>query len=563
MDKNFTSLLNSPETISSQVLWKGAGYSDDDISRPIIGIANSFSDMVPGHTIFRELAEHVKYGIYRAGGTPAEFGVIACCDGIADAHEGSRYVLPSRDNIADSVEIMAKAHRLDGLVLLGSCDKIVPGMLMAAARLNIPCIFVPAGPMLSGPKFLNQPKTDSTTVSEAMGKYQTGEIELFEVLRLGQLCTPTCGSCQFMGTANSMCCFAEALGMTLTSGALIPASYNERRRFALKSGEKIVELVLSGIKSRHIINKKSLENAVMTMMAVGGSTNTVIHSCAIAHEAGIDTHEIMDAFEKFSDKIPLVAKINPATHEYDAEDLYMAGGIPEVMKSINAYLHKDVLTVTGKTIKENLESFKNPYPPNEDIIRSVENPHSTLGGLAIMRGNLAPDTGVAKPAAIHPDVRHFKGKALCFDSEDECVKAIEERKVEAGTVIVIRYEGPKGGPGMREMYKPMKLLNGQGLSKSTAIITDGRFSGTNNGCFVGHISPEAAAGGPIALVKDSDEITIDVIKKELTLHITDDELSKRRAEWIYAPRAGITGSLARYAALVTSADQGAILKHCN
>ena len=348
--------------------------------------------------------------------------------------------------------------------------------------------------------------------------------------------------------------------MTMTGGALIPAPYNERLRFAGKSGEKIVELVLNGITARSIINKKSIENAVMTMLAIGGSTNTVIHACAIAHESGISATEIMDAFDRFSAKIPLIAKINPATHIYDAEDLYKAGGIPEVMKVIRNFLHEDVLTVTNKNLGQNLDAFSNPYPSNPDLIRTTENPHSTLSGLAIMRGNLAPDTGVAKPAAIHPDVWCFTGKARCFDSEDMCIEAIENRKIEPGTVIVIRYEGPKGAPGMPEMYKPMKLLNGQGLSKATAIVTDGRFSGTNNGCFVGHVSPEAAAGGPIALVKDGDEITIDVINKKLTLHITEAELSKRRDEWVYKPRDGISGSLAKYAALVTSADKGAVLK---
>ncbi len=552
--------LQRPETIGNQVLWKAAGYSDDDMGRPIIGIANSFSDMVAGHTMFRQIAQMVKYGVYRAGGTPAEFGTIACCDGIADAHAGGNYVLPSRDNIADSVEIMAMAHRLDGLVLLGSCDKIVPGMLMAAARLDIPCIFVPGGCMISGPAFGNQPKTDSTTVSEAMGKYQSGEIELHEVSQIGHLCTPTCGSCQFMGTANSMCCLAEALGLTLTGAALIPAVYNERLRNSLKSGEKIVELVTNGISSRQIINKESLENAVMTMMAIGGSTNTVIHTCAIAHELGINTDEIIETFDKYSDIIPLIAKINPATHAYDAVDLYQAGGIPEVMKVIQTFLHIGVLTVTGKTLGENLVSFKNLYPENPDLIRTLDNPHSTIGGLAIMRGNLAPDTAVAKPAAIHPDVHQFTGKSICFDSEDACVEAIEACRVKPGHVVVIRYEGPKGGPGMRELYKPLKLLTGQGLARSTAIITDGRFSGTNNGCFVGHISPEAAAGGPLALVKDGDEITIDVTNKALTIHVSDDELLNRRTEWSYTPRTGIGGYLARYASMVSSADKGGVLK---
>jgi dihydroxy-acid dehydratase len=560
MKKKSPAVLQSPETIGNQVLWKGAGYSDDDMSRPIIGIANSFSDMVAGHTMLRQIARMVKYGVYRAGGTPAEFGTIACCDGIADAHKGGNYVLPSRDNIADSVEIMALAHRLDGLVLLGSCDKIVPGMLMAAARIDIPCIVVPGGCMISGPAFGSQPKTDSTTVSEAMGRYHAGEIGLDSVLQIGHLCTPTCGSCQFMGTANSMCCLAEAMGMTLTGGALIPAVYNERLRHSLKSGEAIVRLVENGITSRQIMTPESLENGIMTMMAAGGSTNTVIHCCAIAHELGIKAQTVMDAFDRYADDIPLIAKINPATHDFDAVDLYQAGGVPEIMKAISTFLHKDVMTATGRTLGANLDSCTSLYPKNPELIRTLKNPHSTIGGLAIMRGNLAPDTAVAKPAAIHPDVLSFTGTALCFDSEDDCVEAIEACRVKAGQVVVIRYEGPRGGPGMRELYKPMKLLTGQGLARSTAIITDGRFSGTNSGCFVGHISPEAAAGGPLALVCDGDRITIDVTGKTLTLHVGDEELEERRSQWVHTPRPGIGGYLARYAAMVSSADKGAVLR---
>ena len=552
--------LTDISRINHQVIWKGCAYSDDDMSRPVIGVANSFSDMVPGHTNLRKLAEHVKYGVYRAGGTPAEFGVIACCDGLGGGQNGNNYVLPSRDNIADSIEIISEAHRLDGLVLLGSCDKIVPGMLMAAARLDIPAIFIPAGCMLSGPGFADKKFSDSTSCSEAMGHVQVGDMTEDEVVRLGAVCTPTCGSCQFMGTANSMCCLAEALGMTLPGGALIPAFFNERLRSAMKSGEQIVDLVKTGITSRKIMTKKSLENAVMLMMAVGGSTNAVIHSCAIAHELGIDTAEILDDYDRFSGKIPLLAKINPATYDYDAMDLYYAGGVPEVMKNLRPLLNSDALTVTGKTLGENLDAFVNPYSRNDDIIRTPDNPHSTLGGLAIMRGNLCPDTGVSKPAAIAPEVRRFTGPAVCFDSEDECVAAIEARKVPPGSVVVIRYEGPKGGPGMKELYKPMKTLVGQGMAKSTAIITDGRFSGTNNGCFVGHISPEAAAGGPIALIQEGDSITIDINEKKLTLHVNDEELEKRRTAWSYTPKK-LSGYLARYAALVSSADKGAVLSN--
>lgn len=550
--------LTDIERISNQVIWKGCGYSDDDMERPIIGIANSFSNMVPGHTNFRHLAEMVKYGIYRAGGTPAEFGTIACCDGLGGGHNGNNFVLPSRDNIADSIEIISESHRLDGLVLLGSCDKIVPGMLMAAARLDIPCILVPGGSMFSGPAYANQEKTDTTSCGEALGRVQIGEMKEEELFQMASSCAPTCGSCQFMGTANSMCCLAEALGMVYTGGALIPATFNERLRHAFKSGEQIVSLIKEEITSRKIITKKSLENAIMLMMAIGGSSNVVIHSCAIAYELGINTDEIMKDYDKYSEMIPLLAKINPATHKYDAVDLYYAGGVPEVMKKIYKYLHLDEKTVTGKTIGQNLDEFENPYRSNDDLIRSLDNPHSTLGGLAIMRGNLAPNTAVSKPAAIQPEVRKFTGKAICFNSEDECVSAIEAKMVKEGHVVVIRYEGPKGGPGMKELYKPMKLLYGQGLAKSTALITDGRFSGTNSGCFVGHISPEAAAGGPIALIEDGDIITIDVIEKTINLHVNDDDLKRRRDAWSYKPK-NLKGYLKRYAAMVSSADKGGVL----
>ena len=558
---NYKSLppLTDISRISNQVIWKGCGYSDDDMSRPVIGIANSFSDMVPGHTNFRKICDQVKYGIYRGGGTPAEFGVIACCDGLGGGHNGNNYVLPSRDNIADSIEIIAEAHRLDGLVLLGSCDKIVPGMLMAAARLDIPCIFVFEGCMLSGPGYADQKASDTTSCSEAMGRVLIGEMDEQEVLQLAALSAPTCGSCQFMGTANSMCCMTEALGLCLPGSALIPAVFNERLRNALKSGEQIVNMVKADLTSRRILNQKSIQNAIMLMMAAGGSSNAVIHMCALAHELGLNPTDIMEDFDRYSEQIPLLAKINPATHEYDALDLYYAGGVPEILKKIRQFLHEDELTVTGKTLRENLDAFINPYRPNHDLIRDLGNPHSTLGGLAIMRGNLCPNTAVSKPAAIHPDVRTFTGTAMCFDSEDACVEAIEKCQITPGTVVVIRYEGPKGGPGMKELYKPMKMLYGQGLAKSTALITDGRFSGTNSGCFVGHISPEAAVGGPIALVCDGDQITVDVNAKCLTLHVSEEELLKRRREWSYTPPKR-SGYLARYAQLVTSADMGGVLK---
>ena len=559
-DINAVGAFNSFELISNKTCYKACGYSDDDLSRPIIGIANSYNEMVSGHINLRELAEQVKYGVYRAGGTPVEFGVIACCDGITDNHDGAHYVLPSRENIADAVEIQARAHKLDGLVLLASCDKIIPGMLMAAARLDIPTVFLPGGCTLSAPPFGKKLRSDTTSISEGLGKYTKGEISYEELQDLTQVCAPSCGSCQFMGTANTMSVLGEALGLGLCGSGLIPAVYNERRRCAFRSGEKAVELVQKHITARKIMTWEAIENAIMVLMAVGGSTNAVIHTCAIAYELGFEPKKVMEAFDKYSGIIPHIAAVDPASLIYDCEDLYKAGGIPEVMKSIRKKLHTGVMTAEARTLGGNLDAFRNSYPANPDLIRTMDNPHSTLGGLAIMRGNIAPDTGVAKPAAIAPEARQFTGRAVCFDGEHDCVEAIKARKIEPGMVIVVRYEGPKGGPGMREMYLPMKLLNGQGLGKTTALITDGRFSGTNNGCFVGHISPEAAAGGPIALIQDGDEITVDVINKRLELHVSDEELERRRMNWSYKPVKQFGGYLARYAKLVSSAAEGAVLK---
>ena len=552
--------FNSLELISNKTCYKGTGLTDDDLARPIIGIACSYNEAVPGHVNLRELCQQVKNGRYRAGGTPIEFGVMACCDGVSDNHYGSHYVLPSRDIIADTVEAQCRAHALDGLVMLASCDKIVPGMLMAAARLDIPAIFVAGGPTISSPSFREKKKSNSTTISEAYGLYTKGEVSEDELIKLTTTCMMSCGSCQFMGTANTMCCFDEALGMSLSGSGLIPAPYLERKRAAFRSGEKILELVKKGITPRKILSWEAIENAIMVLMAVGGSTNAVIHTCALGHELGFDADRVMDAFDRLS-VIPHIAKVSPASNEFDCEDLYRAGGIPEVMKQLKGKLHLEVMTVDASTLGENLESFSPLLPVDNELIRPLDRPYSTLGGLAIMRGNLAPDTGVAKPAAIAEEVRSFTGTAICFDGEHDCLEAIKARKIKPGHVVVVRYEGPKGGPGMREMYLTLKMLNGQGLAKSTALITDGRFSGTNNGCFVGHISPEAADGGPIALVRDGDKITIDVYEKRLQLHVSDEELARRKAEWSYTPPADVPpGYLRRYAKLVSSANKGAILE---
>lgn len=549
-------VLQRPDWCDLRAMFKGMGFGDDDLERPLIGIANTWSEINPGHTNLRQLADYVKRGIYRAGGTPVEFGTIGVCDGVATANKGMHYVLPTREVIASSVELMAEANRLDGLVLLGSCDKIVPGLLMAAARLNIPCILLAGGPMLSGPKYNGRP-SDAVSPTEAIAKLQIGEATLEEVYDIEELSEPTCGSCAFLGTANTMCCLSEAMGMSISGSALIPAVYNERIRAAFKTGEKIVELVNKDVMSRDIITSASLTNAVKLLLAIGGSTNAVLHLPAIAYDAGLNPQDIITAIDESSYEIPLLAKVNPSSG-YDMESFYQAGGVPQVMLELKNVLDLDCMTVDGVSVGENLSRFRNRYGINSNIIKTFEEPFTTTSGLSVLRGNLAPDSGIAKPAAIHPDVLKFTGEAIVFETEDECMAAISEKKIKAGHVVVIRYEGPKGGPGMREMYKPMKLLYASGLDTSTAIITDGRFSGTNNGCFVGHISPEAASGGPIAIVENGDKITIDVKKRKLHLHVSDEEIQERFQEWSYVPKK-VKGYLATYVKLVKSADKGAIL----
>ena len=537
---------------------KGMGYSDDDLTtqRPAIGIANSWNTLIPGHFNFNQISEQVKKGIHRAGGTVYEFGVIGLCDAIAK--DNFNYVLPSREVICDSVEIMAEANPLDGIVLLGSCDKIIPGMLMAAARLDIPAILVNAGPMLSGIEFGGR-RSDATSVSEAFGMYKTGKISLEEYKTVEDLSCPTCGSCSFMGTANTMGCLTEALGMSLPGAAAIPAVHADRLRLAEQSGEAICHLVKQGITARDIINKKSLENAVKVCLTIGGSTNAVLHLTAFAYEAEVDIN-ILDAFEKFSKNTPTIAKVYPASH-WDMEDLWKAGGIPRVIDRLQSILGMDVMTCTGKTMKENIDGFRYRFSENNEVIKTIDQPFASSGGLAVIRGNLAPKTGISKPAAIDPSVRQFTGTAVVFDSEEEATQAIIDGKIKGGDVVVIRYEGPKGGPGMVEMYRALKYLSGMGLAKSTAVVTDGRFSGTNNGCFVGHISPEAAEGGPLAIVENGDKISIDVINCNIHLHISDDEIKKRFKGWEKPDPKVKKGYLSLYSRLASSADEGAIIKH--
>ncbi len=551
------SILKREEWSDIRSEFKGMGYSDDDLERPIIGIANTWNEINPGHTNLRMLAEQVKRGIYRAGGTPAEFGTIGICDGPPTGNEGMHFVLPHRELIADSIEVMVEANRLDGIVLMGSCDKIVPALLMVAARLNIPAIVLNGGPMLSGPMF-NGRKSDCVSPVEALGMMSIGECTYEQLCDVEDTCMPTCGSCAYLGTANTMCCLSEALGLTLSGTSMIPAVYNDRVRAAFKTGETIVDLVRKNVTVDKIITKKSLENAVRVLFAIGGSTNAALHLPAIAYEAGIEPKFVLDTIDKLSyENPPLLLKVNPSS-EYDVTDFYFSGGVPQIMKEIKHMLNLDCITVDGKTIGEIIDTYRNKYgAPDRNILRSVENPFSTVSSLSVMRGNLAPDSGIAKPNST--SVSSFTGEAIVFNSEEECNEAVFKNEVKPGQVIVIRYEGPKGGPGMREMYKALKLLKGQHLDDKTALITDGRFSGTNNGCFVGHISPEAAEGGPIAIVENGDMITIDFEKRDVHLHLSDEEIKERLKHWSYKPKK-LKGYLARYAKLAKSADKGGIVE---
>jgi dihydroxy-acid dehydratase len=547
-------ILERPEWSMHRSLFKAMGYSDYDLDRPLVGIANSWNRVVPGHANLNQVSEFVKQGIHQAGGTPVEFGVIAACDGIAQGHDGMHFILPTRELIANDIEMMVEAHRLDALVLLGSCDKIVPAMLMAAARLDLPAIFVAGGPMEGGCRF-DERAADTTSLTEGLGMLKAAKIDASDYLRLEDCATPTCGSCSFLGTANTMCCVAEALGLSLPGSATIPATYAARLRTAQASGRRIVELLREGVTARRIIHRRSLENAIRLSTAIGGSTNTALHIPAIGYEA--DCEIGMDLFEQLCRQTPYIARMNPAAAP-NVPDFHFAGGVPAVMRELLPLLHGDALTVTGRTVDENLSDL---LPADRSIIRPLDDPWSREGGLAVLRGNLAPNTAVTKPAAIQPDMHSFTGTAHCFDSEEAANDAILEGRVREGEVIVIRYEGPKGGPGMREMYKAMKLLYGRGLALKTALVTDGRFSGTNNGCFVGHISPEAAERGPIAVVRDGDRITVDIPNRTLHLHVSAGELESRLAVWRRPEPKFKRGYLALYARLAESADKGAIIRH--
>lgn len=552
-----TKILGNVDFSETRALYKSMGATEADLKGPIIGIANSWNELVTGHFNLRQVAEHVKKGIYRAGGAAVEFGVIGACDGLASGHDGMKYILPSRELIANDIETMARAHNLDGLVMLGSCDKIVPGMLMAAARLDIPAVMAVGGPMLGGMEFDGR-KSDSTSLSEAVGMMHAGLLSEEELKKLEEGACPCCGSCSFYGTANSMAALSEALGMSLPGSALIPAVYAQRLRSSEAAGRAAVEMVKRGVTARMIITRQSLKNAAVLMLGTGASTNCVMHLCAIGFEAGIPPREIFEKIEGLCDKIPLVAKVNPAS-EHDMEAFYKAGGVPAALSSLKKYIEQDALTVTGKTLAENAADDKNIYDANDGIIKEAEAPYSRGMGLCLLRGNLAPGGAVAKPAAMSEKMRRFTGPAVVFDCEEEANAAILAGNIKAGDVVVIRYEGPKGGPGMREMYHAMKYIYGMGLAQKTALITDGRFSGTNNGCYVGHISPEAAEGGPIAALRGGEMITIDIDDKSVSVELSGEEIEER-LKTVIPRKSDATGWLSIYAKLAASASDGAVLK---
>lgn len=535
-------------------LFKALGLTDEEMKRPLIGIVSAKSEVVPGHMNLDKIAEAVKAGVRLAGGTPMEFPSIGVCDGIAMGHIGMHYSLPSREIIADSIESMALAQGFDGLVLIPNCDKIVPGMLMGAARLNIPAIVVSGGPMLAG---RTQGKGISLTdMFEAVGAVKAGKMNESEMCSLEKSSCPSCGSCSGMFTANSMNCLTEAIGMALPGNGTIPSVYSERLRLAKLTGMKIMELVEKDIKPRDIITPKSLHNALSVDMALGCSTNSMLHLPAIAYEAGV--HFDLDMANEISERTPNLCKLAPAGNHF-VEDLYAAGGVYAVMKELSkaGLLNEDCLTVTGKTIGENISTAANINP---NVIRPIDNPYSKTGGIAVLKGNLAPNGSVVKRSAVAKEMLVHEGPARVFDSEDDAIKAILDGKINKGEVVVIRYEGPRGGPGMREMLMPTSALAGMGLDADVALITDGRFSGATRGACIGHVSPEAAEGGTIALVQDGDIIAIDMNACTLTLKVPDSELENRRKAWV-CPKPKISnGYLARYAKFVTSASEGAVLK---
>ena len=531
------------------------GYTKEELERPLIGVVCSYNEIVPGHMNLDKIAEAVKAGVRAAGGTPVEVPAIAVCDGIAMGHVGMKYSLVTRDLIADSTEALAMAHQFDGLVMIPNCDKNVPGLLMAAARVNIPTIFCSGGPMLAG-KLPNGRRTCLSHMFEAVGAYYAGKLDEAGVEEYENAACPTCGSCSGMYTANSMNCLTEAIGMGLSGNGTIPAVWSARLRLAKHAGMQVMRLVEQDIKPRDIMTAEAFHNAETVDMALGCSTNTMLHLPAIAHECGIELD--LDLSNDISAHTPNLCHLAPAGESY-MEDLEQAGGVYAVMAELNkkGLLNTDVMTVTGKTMGENLEGVVNRDP---ETIRPIDRPYSADGGIAVLKGNLAPEGCVVKRSAVAPEMMTHQGPARVFDCEDDAIEAIYAGKIVPGDVVVIRYEGPKGGPGMREMLNPTSAIVGMGLGSSVALITDGRFSGATRGAAIGHVCPEAAQGGPIALVEDGDLITVDITNCAITLHVDEETLAARKAAWVCPPPKVTTGYLARYAKLVTSASRGAVLE---
>lgn len=544
-------LTNGIERSAHRALLYSTGLDTEDLKKPMVAVVNSFTEMVPGHYHLRELAEFVKLGIAEAGGVAREFSTIAICDGICQGHKGMSYPLPSREVIADSIEYMIEAHQFDAMVMLPGCDKIVPGMLMAAMRLNIPTILVPGGPMLPG-RVKDSNTVTLTDMRELIGKTQTGKMDVDELLEAEQTALPGVGTCAMLGTANTMGCLAEVLGMSLPGCGLAHAVSAKKRRIAKQSGRRIVEMIREDLTPRKIMTKEALRNGIRVSMAIGASTNSTIHLPAIAHEAGIDLG--FDDFDEISRDVPYLCNIKPSG-QYPLSVLEEQGGIPVVMRAVRSKLDLNQMTVTGKTVGENLEGV--PLVEN-DLIYPIDHPKSQEGGLAILHGNLAPDGAVVKASGVKPSIHYFEGRARVFHSMEDASWAVSNDQIQTGDILVITYEGPRGGPGMREMHMTTSLIVGRGMDESCALITDGRFSGSTRGPCIGYISPEAAAGGPIAAVEEGDKIIIDIPHRTLTLCVPEEEI-ERRLKVIKHVKKPATPALQRYAALVTSADKGAVL----
>lgn len=553
---NSDKIKSGIEKAPQRSLLKAMGYTDNEIKKPLIGIVNSFNEIVPGHIHLKNIARAVKDGVLAAGGTPAEFNVIGVCDGLAMGHEGMRYSLSSREVIADSIECMTMAHCFDGLVFIPNCDKIVPAMLMAAARLNIPSVFVSGGPMLSLTDGCGN-ALDLNSSFEAVGAYKNNTIDEKKLLEIEDTCCPGCGSCSGMFTANSMNCLSEALGMALPGNGTIPAVYSQRIRLAKAAGEQIMETLLKDIRPRDILTEKAFHNALSLDMALGCSTNSVLHLMAIAHEAGVQMD--LRRINEISAKTPNLCRLAPAG-AYHMQDLNNAGGVYRVLFELKKkqFLCEDALTISGKTIGEALDSH-NFYITDNSVIRPIDNPYSAYGGIAILFGSLAPDGAAVKQSAVAEEMMIHKGPARVFDSEEEAIKSIFSGEISKGDVVVIRYEGPAGGPGMREMLGPTSAIAGMGLDKEVALITDGRFSGATRGAAIGHISPEAAKGGPIAYVLDGDIISINIKNRSINLEVTEEEMKKRKETTQLKIKTDLKGYIARYARNVSSADKGAVI----